>query len=218
MLVADIDLSTNVRDALVWDMAVDARHIAVSAETGAVTLSGYVPSYFAKMRAVKDTESVFGVRAVADEMEVRLRKQFSSDDSAIAATIARIFESDVSLAKYNLKARVSRGHVTLTGTVAWNAERDDAQRAVARIGGVLFVVNDIAVKPRITAGDVQSHIANALVGHGARDAGEVHVTITGSTAVLTGRLPSLIEARIAREAAMSAPGITHVNDRICIVQ
>lgn len=217
MLVTNNDLQTSVRQALDWDLEADARHIAVSTETGAVTLSGYVPSFLTRARAVKATESVFGARAVADELEVR-PKPFTNDDSAVAAVIARTFESNVHLSQYNLKATVVNGHVTLTGSVDRNDARDEANRVVARIHGVLFVLNDIAIKPRVTAAEVKSRITAALIRHGALDTSQILVALTGSTAVLSGHLRSLDEARIARSAASRFPGITHVENHFCIVR
>lgn len=216
MLSTIIDLETRVKEALDWNPQVDARHVAVSAESGAVTLSGYVPTYLAKVRTVRTTQGVLGVKAVADELEVRLQKPFTNDDSAIAESIANIFESNVDLSKYNLKVTVANGHVTLTGHVEWQYERDEAKRAVARIRGVLFVLNDIAVKPRAASAEVQTHIANALTRHAALDARHIHVVTSGDKAILSGHVHSLDEARVARTAAWYAPGITHVEDHIRI--
>lgn len=216
MLVNNVDLQTSVKEALNYSR-VDVRHVAVSAETGAVTLSGYVPTYLAKVHAVKTTEGVFGVRAVADELEVRLQKPLTNDDSAIAESIARILESNIDFAKYNLKAKVANGHVTLTGSVRWNNERDEAKHAVTRIRGVLFVLNEIVVEPRASSAEVRSQVANALTRHGALDARQIHVAISGRTAFLSGHVHSLDEARVARTAAWYAPGIARVEDHLCIV-
>jgi osmotically-inducible protein OsmY len=216
--VANIQLQASVRQALDWDLEDDARHIAVSTETGAVTLSGYVSSFFTKAHAVKTAQGVFGARAIADEIEVRLGAPIMNDDPAIAAVIARTFESNIHLAKFNLTARVANGHVTIAGTVNMNDERDEAKREVARIQGVLYVLNDISVKPRVTGGEVKSQIDDALSRHGANDACHIHVAVSGSTAVLSGHLCSLDEARIARSVASRVPGITRVENHFCIIR
>jgi osmotically-inducible protein OsmY len=216
MRTTNIDLESEVKEALDWSPQVDARHIAVSANGGALTLSGNVPTYLAKTRAVDVAERVFGVKAVADELEVRLLKPFSRDDSDIAESIARVFESNVELAKHNLKAKVAEGHVTLTGSVDWNYERVEAQRAVARILGVTLVLNHISVKPRATAAEVQAHITNALTRHAALDARQIHVAVSGDKAVLSGHVHSLDEARSARTAAWAAPGISQVEDLMTV--
>jgi osmotically-inducible protein OsmY len=216
MVTTKIDLESSVKDALDWNPQVDARHVAVSAEGGALTLSGYVPTFLAKVRAVNTAEGVFGVKAVADELEVRLQKPFEKDDSSIAESIARVFETNVDLAKFDLKAKVAYGHVTLTGIVDWNFEREEAQRAVARILGVSLILNDITVKPRPSTTEVQAQIANALTRHAVLDAREIHVVTVGDKAILSGHVRSLDEARVARTAAWYAPGIAHVEDHILI--
>jgi osmotically-inducible protein OsmY len=218
VVTTKIDLESSVRDALDWNPQVDARHIAVSAEGGAVTLSGYVPTYLAKVRAANTAEGVFGVKAVADELEVRLQNSLEKGDSAIAESIAHVFEANVDLAGFNLKAKVANGHVTLTGTVDWNFEREEAQREVARVRGVSLILNDITVKPRATtnATEVQTEIANALTRHAVLDAREIHVATTGNKVVLSGHVHSLDEARVARTAAWYAPGIAQVEDHIRI--
>lgn len=218
MPIANIDLQTSVRQALDWDLELDARHIATSADTGAVTLSGYVPSHRAKACAVKTAERLAGVKSVADELEVHLLTPVANNDSAVAALIVRTFESNIHLARFNLTARVANGHVTLSGIVDKIEERDEAQRAVARLHGVQYVLNDISVKPRATGGEVKSQIDAALIRHGARDASHIHVAVSGTRAVLSGHLRSLEEARIARSAASRVPGVTQVVDRFCIIR
>ena len=84
--------------ALKWSPEVEDRHITVTADEGAVTLSGYVPSYFQKTRAVATAEHVYGVKAVADEVEVRLHDAFSREDSDIAKSVAHILEWNTVLA------------------------------------------------------------------------------------------------------------------------
>jgi osmotically-inducible protein OsmY len=216
MVITKIDLESSVRDALDWNPQLDVRHIAVSAEGGAITLSGYVPTLLAKVRAVNTAEGVFGVKAIADELEVRLEEPYEKGDSAIAESIARIFEANVDLAKCDLKAKVAHGHVTLTGIVDWNFEREEAQRAVARIVGVSLILNEISVKPRATAEKVHVQITNALTRHAVLEARQIHVATSGNKAVLSGHVHSLDEARVARTAAWYAPGITHVEDQIRI--
>ena len=218
MPVTNIELQASVRQALDWDLEGDARDIAVTTETGAVTLSGYVPTLFTKAHAVKTAGCVFGASAIADELEVRRQRPSINDDSAIAAVIARTLESNVLLARYKLKARVANGQVTLSGTVDKNDQRDDAKHEVARVSGVQYVLNDISVRPRVSGGEVKARIDAALIRHGAHDASSIHVAVSGSTAVLSGHLHSLDEARIAKSTASRVPGITQVENRFCIIR
>jgi osmotically-inducible protein OsmY len=209
-------LQNDVQQELKWEPKVDARHLVVTADDGAVTLSGYVPSYFEKTRAVAATERVYGVKAVADEIEVRLHATHTRTDSDIAESIAHILRWNATLAGQRIQAKVSNGHVTLTGEVVWNYEREEAEHAVNRVLGVTSVVNRITVQPRVVAVQVESKITTALARHAALDARQIHVTTRGTKAVLTGHVHSLDEDRIAKGAAWSAPGITEVDDRLIV--
>jgi osmotically-inducible protein OsmY len=186
-------LQIDVQDELKWDPQVDARHITVTAHDGAVTLSGHLPSYFQKTRAVGATERVHGVKAVADEIEVRLHDTHTREDSDIAESIAYILEWNAALASQHIQAKVSNGLATLTGEVAWNYEREEAGRTINRVLGVKSVVNLITVKPRVVPAQVEKQITNAFARHAALDARQIHVTTSGTKAVLTGHVHSLGE-------------------------
>lgn len=214
--MTDNQMQLNVQQALKWDAGVDARHVAVTSKDGAVTLSGYVPSYFAKNRAVAVTEQVYGVKAVADEIEVRLHDAHTRDDSDIAESVAHILEWNAALASQPIQAKVSNGHVTLTGEVTQNYQREEACNTVSRVLGVKSVVNRITVKPHVVPAQVEKQITNALARHAALDARQIHVMTSGTKAVLTGHVHSLDEARVVKNAALSAPGITAVDDRLLV--
>jgi osmotically-inducible protein OsmY len=214
--MASSHLQIDVEQELNWEPEVDARHITVFAENGAVTLSGYVPSYIEKTRAVAAAERVYGVKAVADDIEVRLDAAHVKEDSDIAASVAHVLEWNSGLAGENIQAKVSNGHVTLTGEVAWNYQREVAALAVHHLLGVQSVVNRVKVKPRVAATQVEKQITNALARRAALDARQIHVATRGTKAVLTGHVHSLDEDRIAKVAAWSAPGVTEVEDHLLV--
>lgn len=207
-------LKLAVQEVLRWD---DTRHIAVTTHDGAVTLSGYVPTYFDRMRAVTATEHVHGVKAVVDELEVRLQQPHHKEDSDIADAVVHVLEWNSALWNQDTKVAVSRGHVTLTGEVDWNYQRDEAERAVKNLEGVTAVTNRITVTPPVAASTVEQEVINALARHTAPDAGQIHVTMSGSKAVLSGYVHSLDEARIAKNAARSAPGVSAVDDHFLAI-
>jgi osmotically-inducible protein OsmY len=209
-------LQTAVQDELKWNPTVDDRHIAVTTDEGAVTLTGYVPSYFEKTRAVAAVERVYGAMAVADELEVRLHEAHTREDSDIAKSIAYVLECNSMLSSHYVKASVSNGHVKLTGDVDWNYQRQEAANAVYRLLGVRSVSNQIMVKPRVTSAQVEEQITTALARSSALDAKQIHVTTSGATAILSGHVHSLDESRTARNAAWLAEGIDDVEDRLVI--
>jgi osmotically-inducible protein OsmY len=215
-LKTDIQLQDDVRQELKWANEVDARHVAVTTKDGSVTLSGYVSAYIQKLRAVTAAERVYGVKAVADEIEVRVHDSHVRDDSDIAESVARILEWNATLAGQNIQAKVANGHVTLRGEVDWNHQREEAANAIYSVLGVTVVTNAITVKPRAVIAQVEKQITNALTRHAALDARQINVTTSGSTATLTGHVHSLDEARVAKRAALSAPGISNVEDRLVI--
>jgi osmotically-inducible protein OsmY len=215
-MMAINELQSDVQDELKWEPEVDARHIEVAAEDSAITLSGYVPSYYEKTRAVAAAERVYGVKAVADELEVRLHATHEKGDSDIAASIAHILEWNSTLSHENIQAKVSDGNVILAGEVTWNYERATAERVINHLLGVQSVVNRITVKPRVMPSKVEKQITNALARHAALNARQIHVSTHGTKAVLTGHVHSLEEDRIAKGAAWSAPGVTDVEDHLVV--
>jgi osmotically-inducible protein OsmY len=209
-------LQTNVQLQLRWDPGLDASHIAVTVNDGAVTLSGYVPSYFQKRRAVTTAERIYGVKAVADEIEVHLDEEHAKQDSEIAKSVAHILEWNTVLAAEPIKATVSDSHVTLEGEVAWNYEREEASLVVERVVGVKSVTNKLTVKPRVAASQVERQITNALARNAVLNARKIHVTTSGRKAVLTGHVHSLTEDRVAKDAAWRAEGINEVEDHLVV--
>ena len=214
--MTDNQLKSDVELELRWSPEVDARHIVVAAERGAVTLSGYVASYYEKTRAVSTAEQVYGVKAVADEIEVRLHASHAKEDSEIAKSLAHILAWNTVLAGQQIKATVSNGHVTLTGEVDWDYVRQEASRATEYVLGVKSVANRLVVKPRVPASEVEKHIRNVLTRNAAINARQVHVTTSGNKAVLTGHVHSLAEDRIAKNAVWQAKGIAEIEDRLLI--
>jgi len=209
-------LQRDVHEALKWDPMVDDRHIVVNAEDGAVTLTGQVPTYYAKTRAVTAAESVYGVKAVADELEVHLHDSHARSDSDIATSVAHVLEWNSALKSQKIQAKVDDGRVTLTGEVTWHYERQEAEQAIHRVLGVKQVTNLIKVKPRVAAAQVEKEISDALARHAALDARQIHVVTSGGKAILTGHVHSLDEERTARQAAWAAPGIDEVDDRLVV--
>jgi len=69
----DITMKDAVMRQLEWDPEVDSTGIGVTAKSGAVTLTGYIDTYVGKLAAERAAKRVRGVRAVANDVEVRLK-------------------------------------------------------------------------------------------------------------------------------------------------
>ena len=207
----DIDTRDAVLRQLAWDPAMDAAAVGVSAREGAVTLTGFIDSYAGKLAAERAAKRVRGVRAVANDIQVRLR--LARTDEEIAHDAARALALHVAIPK-EVQATVHNGHVTLTGRVAWLFLRGVAELAVRPIAGVVAVVNRIDVVPDSAIRDVRHRITQAL--HEIADVNAKHVVVEvhGTEATLTGTVSSWAQRDAAQYAAEAAPGITVVHNLI----
>jgi osmotically-inducible protein OsmY len=212
----DRTLQADVMRELEWDPAVEAAHIGVSARDGSITLNGKVSSYSERVHAVKAAERVYGVRAVADELEIELPREAARDDSDVAAAIAHALRWNNRVPD-TVEAEVWRGLVTLRGSVRWPFQRDEAMRVVRGVTGVRGVTDAIEVEPRVAAPDVVDRIREALERAANVDAGRIHVRLEDGIAVLEGEVHTLAEARAVRNVVSAAPGVTGLDDRLAVV-
>jgi hypothetical protein len=67
----DDELQKNVLDELRWEPSVNAAEIGVSVKEGVVTLTGFVDSFAEKLAAERAAKRVYGVKALANDIEVR---------------------------------------------------------------------------------------------------------------------------------------------------
>ena len=210
----DEQIQQDVLAELKWDARVQPNEIGVSVKDGIVTLTGWVDSFLKKWSAEEAALRVRGVKAVANDLEVRLSTQQTDPDIANAVLHALEWDAGVLLDK--IQVAVSKGWVTLKGEVEWQYQREDAERVVRRISGVKGVSNLIVVKPRVSPTELKKKIEEALVRSAQLDAAKINVEIQGSKAILKGSVRSWAEKQEAERAAWSAPGITAVENRIML--
>ena len=213
---SDSDLQRDVLDELKWDPRVDHSQIGVTARDGVITLSGFVPDYARKRAAEKAARRVSGVRAIAEEIEVRFAGDPKTSDSEIAGRILDIFAWDVTIPDDRIEVKVEHGWVTLTGSVDWQFERRAAEKTAGRIGGVKGISNLIDVRVRPASYDVRERISAAFRRSSIADADAINIVIDGDTVRLGGRVKGWNEREIAERAAWAAPGVARVEDNIVL--
>jgi osmotically-inducible protein OsmY len=213
---SDSDIERDVKDELQWDPDTDATDIAVSVKGGVVTLAGYVKSYSDKYEAEAAAKRIAGVRAVANDLEIRLPSVDERPDPDIARDAVAAIKAHLPISSENIKVVVQNGWVTLEGRVEWQYQRQTAENAVRRIKGVKGVTNLVQLKPRVQPEEVKNKIEEALRRNAEVDANRIIVETNGSQVILKGTVRSWIEREEAERVAWSAPGVTNVDDRIIV--
>jgi osmotically-inducible protein OsmY len=214
--VTDDELQDWVREELLWDPKVDGAPIAVSASDGEVTLRGTVASFRQRREAQKAAERVYGVTSVRNELEVRIVGEQGRPDVDLHDAVLQAIALD-GLIPRTVDAKADRGLVTLTGTAAWQYQRDEAELVAGNVPGVVGVDNQIALtasQPK--AGDVKQSIERAFQRNANLDAEALSVTTNGDTVMLSGAVSSWDERDAAVAAAWAAPSVAAVEDRIVV--
>jgi osmotically-inducible protein OsmY len=213
-------LQEAVQNQLRYEPRVDSSKIGVTADdSGVVVLSGSVPSFIEKLEAEAAAKRVYGVRGVASEIEVKLASGATHTDAEIAQAAVNGLRWSTGIPDERIKVIVSAGRVTLEGDVEQNFQRQEAERVVRALPGVLSVTNHIRIKPTVMPQPerVKKEIEEALVRSARLDARGIVVRIEGSRVILDGSVRAWAEADEAADAAWAAPGVTEVESHLSIL-
>jgi osmotically-inducible protein OsmY len=213
---SDKDLQHDVQEELKWEPSVNAAHIGVTVKEGIVTLTGHVPSYAEKYGAEKAAKRVYSVKAVADELDVKLPGSSKRTDEDIAQACVNALKANYSVPDEKIKVVVNSGSVTLEGQVEWQFQKEAAMNAVRYLTGVIGVANKITVKAHVSSGDVKDKIEAAFKRSAEIDARRVSVEARDGKVILHGRVRSWTEREEAQQAAWAAPGVTAVENQLAV--
>ena len=212
----DQELVANVIDELFWDPKVDSEAIAVTADAGVVTLRGTVGSFRAKREARKAAERVWGVVSVTNDIGVELMGDQRRENADLRGDVLQALMLD-SLVPTTVDASVDYGIVTLSGTVDWQYQRDEAGVVAGNLLGVVGIENEIYLNGATpSTGDVEKKIKKAFARNAKLDADDLNVSTSGGTATLSGTVRSWDEHDTAVAAAWAAPGVQVVDDLLTV--
>ena len=212
----DIALQGDVLDELDWEPGINAARIGVAVNGGVVTLSGEVESYYEKVDAERATLRVAGVKAVADELTIRLPGVSMRSDADLALAVTGALEWNSAVPLDRIKAVVKQGFVTLEGEVEWAYQRAAATEAVRRLTGVQGVTDHIVVKPRASQTEIRAKIEQAFKRSAELDARRITAEVVGSNVVLRGSVRSWAEKQEAERVAWASPGVANVKNDLTI--
>jgi osmotically-inducible protein OsmY len=211
----DEAIKTAVAAELRWTPDINDTRIGVAVDHGAVTLSGEVDSYPELVRAGKAAQRVHGVTALAQDLTVHSTWS-SANDTDIAREAGEAIARSVDVPD-KVKVKVANHFITLSGSVTWQHERENAERSVRYLKGVKGVINDIVITPTVATDGVKKAIMAALVRTAVKEG--KHITVTADQAgvvTLKGTVGSYAERRQAQHIAWSAPGVTGLHDHLVI--
>ncbi|WP_188902788.1 BON domain-containing protein [Caldovatus sediminis] len=211
----DSAIKRDVEDEIKYDPSIEnSDQISVAVKDGIVTLTGFVKRYVDSYYAEKAAKRVAGVKAVANDIQVKLPTERT--DPEIAEEAVRALKRELWNAADKVKPVVKNGWLTLEGECEWNYQKEWAERAVRSIHGVKGITNLIVVKPKVTPSDIKKKIEDALVRNAMTDADRITVEVDGSKVTLRGTVRSWVERQEAERSAWAAPGVASVENKITV--
>ncbi|ASW56176.1 ornithine aminotransferase [Plantactinospora sp. KBS50] len=214
----DEAIQRNILAELDWDPQVRPNEIGVTVSDGVVALTGWVDSYARKWAAERAAHRLSGVRAVANDIAVRLSTATGRTDAEIATSVTRALEWDAFIPADGLSVTVANGWVVLRGEVEWEYQRRAAERSVRRLTGVQGLTNGIQVRPRVrpSAEELRHRLVTALVRTVSADAQQLGIEVDDGTVTLRGTVRSALERQEAERVAWSGPGVEEVRNELVV--
>lgn len=215
----DEQLQTDVLAELKWDPRIQSNEIGVIAKDGAVTLTGMVHTYAEKLAAERAAKRVKGVRAIAENINVKLPTQMRTTDEGIAGRVAQILQWNGTLRNTDIQAEVSNGYVTLSGEVDWTYQKQVAASRIEELQGVAGIFNQIKVRQKaapVGARDVQKQITSALHRHANVEASNIRVSVADGKVTIDGSIDAYFERELIEDAVWATAGVKQVVDNLTV--
>lgn len=214
--MSDLTLRRSILDELEFLPHIDAAAIGVSIENGVVILSGHVGTYAEKIAAERAVKRVKGVRAVAEELKVRLDHAQGFDDEVIASRCLDLMRWNTVVPDEKIQINVQQGWVTLEGEVQWQYQKEAAQNAIQKLDGVVGLDNLLVIRPKVDIQDIKRLIEEALARSSELDPTRIRVCAEGDQVKLEGTVRRWLERKAVEHIAWAVPGVKHVENHLLI--
>ncbi len=215
--IDDSEIRRKVLAELDWDPSIDASAVGVAVKDGVVTLTGSIANYWQKKEVERVVKHVIGVKAVAEDLTIKLPGTAARSDADIAHSVLTGLRFNVAIPADSVKVMVENGWVTLDGEVEWQYQKSAAENAIKYLMGVKGVTNSISLRPRASAADVKAKIESAFARRAQLDANQIRVEATDNKVILRGSVHSWDEKDDAERAAWAAPGVTKVENDVMVI-
>jgi len=212
--ISDAELKNDVLSELKFEPNVKVTEIGVLVQDGAVTLNGFATSYGEKLDAVRAAKRVAGVKAIADDIAVKLPDSLRRTDGDIASSAANQIAWSATVPTEAIDVTVRDGWITLQGVVEWKFQKEAAENVVHHLSGVKGVSNMISLEPKRTPIEFDAAIKAAFERNALLDAGKITVETSGNKVALSGDVCSYPEREEAERIAWSAPGVLSVDNQL----
>lgn len=210
----DSEIQKDVMDEFRWEALLNASEIGVAVKHGIVTLTGSVDTYTKKLAAENAAKNVVGVKAVAENIEVKLTSYGKRNDTEIAEAVINALKWHTAVKEDKVKIKVEDGWVSLEGEVEWEFQKTAARSTVENLSGVVGITNNIKIKPQVGATDLKKKISAAYHRNATIDAEKITIDVVGGKVTLRGKVRSYAEKKDAETAAWLAPGVDKVENNL----
>jgi osmotically-inducible protein OsmY len=211
---SDDELKIDVLAELEFDPSVKVSDIGVLVSDGTVTLNGYATSFGERFAAVRSAKRVAGVKAIADDIEVRLPNSSLHSDGDIASAAIHQINYNTTIPKGVAQVVVRGGWITLQGEFEWWHEKNAVESAVHHLAGVKGVTNLITLKSPIAPEDLELIIKAALERSAHLNADRIQVEGSGGKVILLGKVESYAQREEAEQIAWRASGVCSVDNQL----
>jgi len=220
----DSEIQKDVMDELKWEPLLNYTEIGVAVKNGIVTLSGTIDTFGKKVLAEKAAKRVAGVKAVAEDIQVKILTNDKRNDTEIAEAVLNSLKWNYSVKEEKIKVTVEDGWVTLEGEVEWAFQRNAIRLMIEDLVGVVGISNNIKIMPEypskiissLSASEVKRKISSAFQRSATVDSEKIYIGVEGSKVILAGKVRSYVERKDAENAAWLAPGVKSVENRLVI--